>query len=161
MIELNRKDEDEEERRSLTYCRSVSHCCFFRTSFRLSTNSQFPTSNTPAILQHPRLSTRPKKKYCSVRDNKSDRVQTSDAFWRAARVLVFCFWCNSFKFRPFPRNSDQPTDRRTDGHALLLRCENASKEFVHENSSQINLHLTSMSMSGVVVKIRFNNAITK
>ena len=72
-----------------------------------------------------------------IQRNKSDRVQKTDAFWRSARVTVseLSFKWHSFMFPMlFCLNSAHflqiqlVCEGRTDGHALLLRCENASKK---------------------------------
>ena len=77
--------------------------------------------------------------------NKSNEVRTTDALWKTARVLVLessikwhtflllmLFWPN-WPW-PWPNSqkfnlcvTDGQTYGRTDGHTLLWRCENASR----------------------------------
>ena len=93
--------------------------------------------------------TRKKKWKNKERKNDSDRVQTSDAFWRSARVLVsessikwynfmsLMIFCNDSVQRSHfldstclwrtDRRTDQRTDGRSNGHTLLQGCDNASK----------------------------------
>ena len=88
----------------------------------------------------PSAAANPRRQPMVQNKNKLNRVQTTNAFWRSASVLVsemffkwYSSWCYFARNQPISqkfnsRVTDGRMDRRTDRHTLLKRCENASKQ---------------------------------